>query len=124
MVAPVVLPPPRITGNLKADLDAMNEWFTDVYQIAIVGNQFWQESGSFTISESDTTATVSFAATQDDTEYQIHEDATNVTGTPAAGSSTRASLAKTTTGFVIAMEAAPGAGNSVTFDWSLMRSIT
>jgi hypothetical protein len=56
-----------------------------------------------------------------DTNYSVVVTPTASTGKPAAHSWRVQSIDKSTTGFTITTEADPGAGNSVTFDWQLMR---
>ncbi len=62
-----------------------------------------------------------FVNEEDDDEYHIIPSPTSKTGTPAAGSNRILTNAKTETGFTITVETAPGGGNSVTFDWMLVR---
>jgi hypothetical protein len=118
-----VPPPPRQTGDFQADYKAYIEWFIEVYEIGFVGNQFWKEDGTFTINEANTTAEVVFDNAQTDTDYIVFTISQAVSGAVADGSSTVKSITKTTTGFTVAVETAPGAGTAVLFDWALMRRI-
>jgi hypothetical protein len=56
-----------------------------------------------------------------DTNYSIVVTPTTTTGTPAPHSWRLKGVTKGTTGFTLTTEADPGAGNSVSFDWHLMR---
>ncbi len=77
------------------------------------------QSGTITVSGTDTTgtATVSFS----DTGYNVVYGALSSTGTPAAGAFTPVSTGKTTTQITITVQAAPGSGDSVTFDFIAKR---
>lgn len=80
-------------------------------------------AGTVTIVDANTSATVTFGTAEADTSYRLTTSPVPVSsaGTPAAGSGTPTALTKTTTGFTLTVSAAPGVGNSVTFDWHLLR---
>lgn len=86
----------------------------------------WTNGGGFvgtvTISEAATSAAVSLTTTQSDTSYRVLVVPQSTTGTPAVGSNRVLSISsKTTTGFTLNIEAAPGGGNGVTFVWEVVR---
>lgn len=77
--------------------------------------------GSVTISDFSTSGTVTFGIAEINTAYFVTATVSAVSGTPATGS-TRAHISnKTTTGFTVELEVAPGTANSVTVDWILIR---
>lgn len=73
-------------------------------------------SGSVTVTGAATTGTASFTA-QATATYALSLTPASVTGAPAASSSVVRSIAKTTTGFTVTVQVAPGVGTSVTFDY-------
>lgn len=75
------------------------------------------DAGSVTISGTDTSAVVTFATPRNNTDYAVVASASDFTGAPAAAPRIVARITKTKTGFTILNAGAPGAGNSVTFDW-------
>jgi hypothetical protein len=77
--------------------------------------------GSFTIAEGATTETVRFKAAEQDANYFVTITPGLTTGRPATGSNRLRSVTKSTMGFTAAVEAAPGPGSNVTFDWHLIR---
>jgi hypothetical protein len=77
--------------------------------------------GTVTVSELNTTATVTFSTNESDASFQVVLTAKSSTGTPAAGSNRVLSYTTATTGFTITVEAAPDTGNTVTFSWILIR---
>ncbi len=79
--------------------------------------------GSVTISDNATSASVSFAADQQETDatYFVTATVNTSAGTPASGSTRVYISARATSGFTVNLEAAPGSGNSVTVAWILMR---
>jgi hypothetical protein len=46
---------------------------------------------------------------------------TSIVGSPSVGSNRVRSVSKAKEGFTVELEAAPGEGNSMTFDWHLIR---
>jgi hypothetical protein len=80
-----------------------------------------RDGGSVTLSGTSDSAGVTFAAPEVDTSYGLVVTPGALGGTPATGSSRIASITKTTTGFALRTEMAPGSGSSVTFDWNIVR---
>ncbi|MRR49379.1 MAG: hypothetical protein EG825_00450 [Rhodocyclaceae bacterium] len=81
-----------------------------------------QDAGSVTISETNSSATVTFTDNQADTSFFVVASADTYTGTPPAEAYLVKKIdSKATTGFTLVIGNAPGTGNSVTFNWCLMR---
>ncbi len=77
--------------------------------------------GSVTISGASTSGTVTFGQSETDGNYFVSAVVGATSGSPAAGSTRVYVTGKGTTGFTVNDEVAPGAGNSVTVDWHLIR---
>lgn len=77
--------------------------------------------GQVTVSGAATTATNTFGTAEADASYNITLTPVSSTGTPAAGSNRVLSVSKLGASFTVTVEAAPGVGNTVTFDWKLIR---
>lgn len=77
--------------------------------------------GTITISASATGGTHTFATAQADTSYIVLPICVSTTGTPDPGSNTIEGITKGTSNFTINLAAAPNTGNSVTFDFIVMR---
>jgi len=77
--------------------------------------------GTATVSEANTSIAVTFAAAEPDTSYFLAVTPISKSGAPAAGSNRVDHIDKTTGGFTLHVETAPGVGTSVTFDWTLTR---
>lgn len=79
-------------------------------------------TGSVAATGASATVTVTFGTAQYDTNYKLAAFVpTTTSGTPATGSNRVLSVAKTTSGFTVTLEAAPGVGNTVNFDWVTQR---
>ncbi len=173
---PVPPPPPRFSGDDKADLRALAQWMIDFYKAAVLGGYFLNvqeesQAGTFdpsslpdpataTLAQAQQTAneayalafsayaqaiktdkwvlgdlTISGAATsgaatltgdnvQADTDYRIIATPSGLAGSPGLGAFVVTSISgKSTTGFTVNLQAAPGLGNSVTFTLFLVRGI-
>ncbi len=79
------------------------------------------DGGSVTVSDAATTQAVTFGTAQANTSYRVMLTAVSSTGTPGVNAHVIVGVAKTTGGFTITVGAAPGVGNTVTFDWHLWR---
>ncbi|MDD3926087.1 MAG: glycosyl hydrolase family 28-related protein [bacterium] len=77
--------------------------------------------GSVTISGTAVSAPVTFAVSEQDTSYYLTLTPVGGKGIPVADSRVVKSITKKITGFTVNLAAAPGAGNSVTYDWQLFR---
>jgi hypothetical protein len=85
------------------------------------GNDGLNLGGAFTLADPATTAVVTFATTELDTNYRVLCVPNQiVAGTPAACAVK--SIAKTTSGFTVTFTAAPGGGNSLAFAWMIFRA--
>lgn len=80
-----------------------------------------QDSGTLIISGASISGAVAFAVAQADTNFYPVTTVAATSGTPAAGAYTVTGIAKTTGGFTVSLSAAPGVGNSVTFNWQVQR---
>jgi hypothetical protein len=77
---------------------------------------------AFTISNTATTATVTFAVPEPDVNYRVQCTPNQiVAGAPALGSARITDIAKLTTGFTVTVEQPPGGGNSLAFAWLIYR---
>lgn len=81
-----------------------------------------REGGSFSIADPDTSATVTFADAEPDTDYYVVVTASAESGAPAVNAHIVSSITKSTTGFTVNIAAAPGVGTSVTFDYIKIRN--
>lgn len=79
-------------------------------------------SGTVTFGAADTTKTITFATAETDAAFQITLSVGVGSGAPTAGSKRVSWATKSTGGFVLNVEAAPGVGASVVVDWSISRS--
>ncbi|MCB0210995.1 MAG: hypothetical protein KDJ52_16770 [Anaerolineae bacterium] len=77
--------------------------------------------GSFTISGGSKVATVDFNSKEKDIDYFLTVTPTTTVGSPTFGSNRIFSISKSAESFIVQVEVAPGTGNSVTFDWHLIR---
>lgn len=77
--------------------------------------------GQITITDASTSASVALNPAESDTTYFVTATPVASAGTPAAGSNRVTTITKATTSITVNVEAAPGAGNSATFDWHLIR---
>lgn len=78
-------------------------------------------SGTTTVSDASTGATVTFGSAQPDTAYTVNVQAKSSTGGPSIDSFVVISKTYATGNFSFTIGAAPGVGNSVTFEWQLIR---
>lgn len=78
-------------------------------------------AGTLTVSDANTTATHTFAVAEDSTAYKVFLQPTGTTGSPVLESTLIIDVSKSTGGFTITVNTAPGAGKTVTFDWHLRR---
>jgi hypothetical protein len=78
-------------------------------------------SGALYFLTTTSVASVTFATAETDTNYRIVMTVNDVTGAAAAGSNRVKYITKTTSGFTVTLEAAPGAGCDTTFSWMIFR---
>ncbi len=110
----------RISSAAPADLAV-----STVQGISATDTDAWNLRGSFAISEAEPSE---FDVPEPDAAYFLSVTPTAIgcapqpcTPAPAAGSNRIKRINKTANGFTIHLEVAPGAGQSVTFDWILIR---
>ncbi len=77
--------------------------------------------GSLTLSGPQTSEAVRFGAAESDSGYFVVASVSALSGKPASGSTRVFVTDKSTSGFTVHLESAPGAGNSITVDWILIR---
>lgn len=77
--------------------------------------------GTIQVSGAATTATFTFVNAEPDADYRIVLTPVTVAGGAVVASTRIIGVSKTTTGFTITVEAAPGGVGIVTFDWILVR---
>jgi hypothetical protein len=121
------LPDPASTNLAQAQQTA-NEAFInaaaaqgDADEAQATADSIIVYGGSVTITDAATTAVATFAAAQADTSYQVQVTLTGSTGTPDAGSTAPSSVTKATDKATVTVSPAPGVGNSVTFDVTVIR---
>lgn len=78
-------------------------------------------SGSLTIRGAAASATVVFDVAEVDERYVLAVTPTTWSGAVTPGANRILGIEKRATGFTVTVEAAPGAGNAITFDWQLTR---
>lgn len=84
-----------------------------------------RKRGIATISDSATSTAITFAGQnmhlEPDNQYRVIFWVESVSGTPAAGAWLARASSRATTGFTVNLQAAPGAGNSITFGWEVLK---
>lgn len=80
-------------------------------------------SGSVTISDIADSETINLSVPQPDPNYRAILQAVAFSGTPDDGAFTIKSKSYTANSFSVTLVAAPGLGNSVTFEWQMVRNI-
>lgn len=78
-------------------------------------------AGQVTVSGAGTTGAATLNIEEPDTSFQVLLTPVTVSSGAAAGASRVRSVAKTVTGITVTVEAAPGAGESVVFDYVVVR---
>lgn len=76
-------------------------------------------TGRVTISNTDTSAVITFVAALPDADYDVRVFPRTVTGSPLVDALVTTLSSITTTGFTLLAGAAPGAGASVTYYWEV-----
>lgn len=79
-------------------------------------------SGTFTIADTFTGVTVTFAEPQPDNAYRVIIQPVSSLGAPPVNAFLLLSKSYLATDFTATMQAAPGVGNSVTFEWQVIRN--
>lgn len=117
---------PRSNASLAVNDSAPDSlWLSrqmrGIQGISATGTPAKNLRGSVTISNTDTAATVVFPNEETNQSFFIVADPVNVTGAPSVASWRHRMGAKSNTGFTLLLEAAPGAGSSITYDWIMVR---
>ena len=118
------------TANTASITALTTEVHTDETNIAantaaIAAQQtLWNDllSGTVTFGAADTAKTITFGAAEADASYRVEVQAISSTGTPAVGAFVVVGKSYTVNNFTVTIFSAPGGGNSVTFDWQLIRN--
>lgn len=113
---PTSLPDPSNTTIAQAQTTANNAFILAVAALNQLGF-----NGTFTIDEANTFVVETFADDELSTAYNVVVTPVAFTGTPAAGSYDVTKIDKTVSDFTVTFAVAPGAGNSITFDYQLRR---
>jgi len=79
-------------------------------------------SGTVNIADANTSATVNFGVAQPDTNYRVIIQPISVVASPASGAFTIRTKTYGTSSFSFTIVAAPGVGNTVTYEWQLVRN--
>lgn len=79
-------------------------------------------TGTVLASDGDTGKTVNFSEAQPDTSYTVFVQAKSSGGTPVTDAFIITSKTYNTGSFSFTMKDAPGVGNSITFEWQLVRN--
>lgn len=79
-------------------------------------------AGTVTISDADTGFVVTFGTAQVDTSYRVMVQAVTSTGTPTVDAFVIKQKTYTVADFTVTMFGTPGVGNSITFEWQLIRN--
>lgn len=107
--------PPRILHSLEA----ATEYLWQLYRSVALEPRVLGDSAS--IEGLATQVTIDLEVDQGSTGYQVLLQVTGRTGTPAADSDQVDRIVKEAKRFTVVFKAAPGAGNSITFDWQTRR---
>lgn len=113
------LPDPNATTLATAQQTA-----NDAYNLAAQNSGIFNNmpSGEFTLSDTSASDTITFDEEQPDTDFHVLIQAKSNTGTPAADSYVVKEKTYSKTQFTVTMVAAPATGNSVTYEWQLVRN--
>jgi hypothetical protein len=127
---PSTLPDPA-TATIASAQQTANE----AYALAVVADEKADEAteaaartenwvrGTFSIADANTSGTYTFTTPQADNDYNVFINAKGYTGTPASVDSTLViQKVYSTNSFSVTINAAPGVGNSVIFDFILVRN--
>ncbi|ERS04789.1 hypothetical protein Q673_06080 [Marinobacter sp. EN3] len=97
-------------------------WVNGLGRLYEIGRNFEnQNKGTVTISDAETSALPSLPVTEPDYNYKVFVTVSGVSGSPPI-EATRARVTGRNLGSIqVALEAAPGAGNSVSVDWEVVR---
>lgn len=109
------LPDPANTSIARAQDTANHAYQATIANTVAVARLPLLE-GSVTLSNASNVATFTFTTPQTTTDYVVLVACRDFSGTPSASSFVVARITRMTGNFVVTFAAAPGAGNSITFD--------
>lgn len=116
------LPDPASSSIAQAQQTA-NEAYTLAAQaksIAEANIEDWV-AGQITVSGAATTGVHTFADAQPDADYKVQVQPVSIGGAPTVNATLVTAVTKTVDDLTITVNAAPGVGNSVTFDFLVYR---
>ena len=124
-VQDIIPGPPKVTGDIELDFPEYINWLQEFYK-ALVLERIAQVAGQFTITETNDSATITMPVTggqpQPDADYRPIICPADFEGTPGADAFiVQEVYDQTTSQFSVTLRAAPGAGNSVTFNYFIAR---
>ena len=119
VIAVANLPDPNGTTLAQAQQTA-----NDAFALATTNDNRWDGliSGEFTISDTDIGSELTFADEQPDTNYRVFVQAKSITGTPSNNAYTVKTKTYLIDKFTVIMLSSPGSGNSITYEWQLIRN--
>ena len=122
---PSTLPDPATSTIPKAQLTANNAYIAAEAAKTEADKLANWNMGTVQFSDATTAMTVTFASTisMADTNFEVFLTVSGISGTPATNSLFPIGITKTTTGFTATIAAAPGTGNSVTYNYLVVRNI-
>jgi hypothetical protein len=107
--------PPRILQDLAAAAEYLWQLYREIaLSPRILGATFVLKDAALQVA-------VDLEVDQGDTDYQVFIMPFARTGAPAANSDQISTIKKERKRFTVTFKAAPGAGNSITFDWLTRR---
>lgn len=126
MAAAAIPGPPRLSGNPQEDFVVYIQWLQEFYRATVI-ERIAAVAGQFTIEDDNNAATITLPVVsgqpQPDTDYFPIVSPAGFSGAPGADAFIVASIEnKTTSGFDVVLRDAPGAGNSVTFNYTVART--
>lgn len=114
--------PPKLSDNTAETFVAYIDYIANLYKAMVLeSGVFQQPCGSAEIDETNNAFEVVFSIPQANDRYAVAITAIGSTGSPGVNAFVVKAVTKTRTGFTFQLFAAPGAGNSVTFDWQVQR---
>lgn len=117
--------PPQLTGRPEQDVPALGEYIQQMYRILQLEPTGYSPngwvSGSFTIEGTETGADVTFAAPQSDAQYTLGFAVLTSSVGSDVNSLLIAGYEPAAEGFTVALAAAPGSGQSVSFTYHVRR---
>lgn len=121
MPEPLVPSLPRIDlGSTTNALSRLLQWGNQVFRNAEASINRW-ETGTFTVSDTDTQAEVTIARQQSDANYLFLVTPLAISGTPADLAHSIASVQRAQQSATVTLKAAPGAGASITYSYLVAR---